>query len=165
MVPGYYYRHETWGNLKDFTQYVKAEFMRCFWLIVKSPDKMKLKSAWQKAKEKEIKNIWIGYTLFYVCFFLCVCVSYLPSLLTLLSDMTAFTKSGTSVQVLEPSQWARQTAPLPNKIQIMADIKNVIPDYIPRQTKPHSINLMKGTFTSVSQHNQMAGGGIIRSNY
>lgn len=119
-----------------------------------------------KAKENEIKNIRIGYALFYVCFF-CVCVSYLPSLLTLLSDMTAFTKSGTSVQVLEPSQWARQTAPLPNKIQIMADIKNAILwlQYIPQQTKAHCINLMKGTFTSVSQHDQMAGGGIIRSNY
>lgn len=34
----------------------------------------------------------------------CLCVSYLPSLLTLLSDITAFTRSGTSDKVLEPSQ-------------------------------------------------------------
>lgn len=33
------------GNLKDYTQYVKAEFMGCFWLIVKSSSKMELKSA------------------------------------------------------------------------------------------------------------------------
>lgn len=44
-----------------------------------------------------------------------MCVSYLPSLQASLSVVTAFTKSGTSHQVLEPSQWARQTAPLPMK--------------------------------------------------
>lgn len=154
-------RHEV---TKDFTQNVKAKFMGCFWVIVKSPNKMKLKSAWQIAKEKEIKNIRSGW--FNVCFlFLCVCVLYLPSLLKLLSDVTAFTKSGTSVQVLEPSQWARQTAPLPS-IQIMADNKNAIPNFRTRKTKAHNIHiLIEQPITSVSQHNQMAGGGIIRPNY
>lgn len=98
-------------------------------------------------------------------FFVCFWVLYLPSLLTSLSDVTAFTRSGTSVQVLEPSQWARQTAPLPNKVQIMADIKNAIPDCTRRQTEAKRINLNKRMFTGVSQHNQMAGGGIIRSKY
>lgn len=102
-----------------------------------------------------------------LCVCVCVCVTYLPSLLSVISDVTAFTRSGTSVQVLEPSQWARQTAPLPNNIYItMAQIIHDIPHYTTyRQTKVHSINLLKGEFTSVSQHNQMAGGGIIRSNY
>lgn len=134
-------RHEV---TKDFTQNVKAKVMGCFWVIVKSPNKMKLKSAWQKAKEKEIKYIRAGCALFNMCFFVFVRVLYLPSLLKLLSDVTAFTKSGTSVEVLEPSQWARQTAPLPS-IQIKADNKNAIPNYVTRKTKAHNIKTSERT--------------------
>lgn len=43
--------------------------------------------------------------------------SYLPSLLPF-SVVTALTRTETSVQVLDPSQWARQTAPLPNEKQL-----------------------------------------------
>lgn len=53
----------------------------------------------QRKESKEHLN-WM--CIFIMC--VCLCVSYLPSLLKLLSDMTAFTRSGTSDQVLEPSQ-------------------------------------------------------------
>ena len=44
-----------------------------------------------------------------------VFLSHLPSLTGPLSDVTAFTTRGTSLHVLEPSQWARQAATLPEK--------------------------------------------------
>lgn len=53
----------------------------------------------QKKGNKEHLNRMCSFIM---C--VCLCVSYLPSLLTLLSDMTAFTRSGTSDKVLEPSQ-------------------------------------------------------------
>lgn len=57
------------------------------------------------------RGCWIRF-----CFFVFLeSVSHLPSLLVLLSNVTAFTRSRTSSQVLNPSQWARQTAPLPDK--------------------------------------------------
>lgn len=49
--------------------------------------------------------------------------SYLPSLLPF-SVMTALTRRETSVQVLDPSQWARQTAPLPNEIQVRSVVED-----------------------------------------
>lgn len=44
--------------------------------------------------------------------------SHLPAFTGLLNAMTALTKRGTSVRVLEPSRWARQVAPLPLKAEI-----------------------------------------------
>lgn len=72
--------------------------------------------------------------------------SYLPSLLPF-SELTALTRRETSVQVLEPSQWARQTAPLPNEIQV----RSVVGEN--KQKEEQSTFLLKGTITSVSQYN------------
>lgn len=41
-------------------------------------------------------------------------LQHLPSLTGLLLEVTALTMRGTSVHVLEPSQCARQVAPLPS---------------------------------------------------
>lgn len=49
--------------------------------------------------------------------------NYLPSLLPF-NELTALTRTETSVQVLDPSQWARQTAPLPNEIQVRSVVGN-----------------------------------------
>ncbi len=58
----------------------------------------------------------------------CLCVSYLPSLLTLLSDITAFTRSGTSDKVL--NHHSEQGKQLHILIQFNHGIKNLFPDYI-----------------------------------
>lgn len=42
-------------------------------------------------------------------------LQHLPSLTGLLLEVTALTMRGTSVHVLEPSQCARQVAPLPSE--------------------------------------------------
>lgn len=55
LLPAWFY-NQTWDIWKDYTQYVKAEFMGCLWLIIKSPDKMQLKSTEGKAKERRKKH-------------------------------------------------------------------------------------------------------------
>lgn len=81
---------------------------------------MKFQSACFNNKGEEIKNVSKQFNLeglfdLFLFFYFLESVSHLPSLLVLLSNVTAFTRSRTSFQVLNPSQWARQTAPLPDK--------------------------------------------------
>lgn len=85
--------------------------------------------------------------------------SYLPSLLPF-SVATALTRTETSVQVLDPSQWARQTAPLPEETQVRSVAADETDTCDERSTF-----LLKGTVTSVSQYNQVASSGIVGSDY
>lgn len=80
----------------------------------------------------------------------CVRGLNLPSVLWSDRDVTAFTISGTSLQVLEPSQCARQTAPLPDKRQ-EDNLKLSCP---PTQRRPETTEMQGGGLpTCVSHHN------------
>lgn len=78
--------------------------------------------------------------------------SYLPSLLPF-SVVTALTRTETSVQVLDPSQWARQTAPLPNETQVrsvVADKMDTSDERVQTKGATKHISIKMNTYHCVS---------------
>lgn len=78
--------------------------------------------------------------------------SYLPSLLPF-SVVTALTRTETSVQVLDPSQWARQTAPLPNETQVrsvVADKRDTSEERVQTKGAAKHISIKMNTYQCAS---------------
>lgn len=75
--------------------------------------------------------------------------SYLPSLLPF-SVVTALTRTETSVQVLDPSQWARQTAPLPNDTQVVADKMDTSDERVQTKGATKHISIKLNTYQCAS---------------
>lgn len=127
---------------------------------------MKLQSACFNNKGEEIKNVSKQFNLeglfdLFLFFYFLESVSHLPSLLVLLSNVTAFTRSRTSFQVLNPSQWARQTAPLPDKEIQLFNQESFNHQLIIITRKREKESSDEELFTSMSKYYQMTGGGII----
>lgn len=144
--------------------------MGCFGIIIESPNKMKLQSACFNNKGEEIKNVSKQFNLeglfdLFLFFYFLESVSHLPSLLVLLSNVTAFTRSRTSFQVLNPSQWARQTAPLPDKEIQLFNQESFNHQLIIITRKREKESSDEELFTSMSKYYQMTGGGIIWSDH